>query len=143
MSQPPPLPSPKVTVGHHFGSLLSCPQRAWYDFHGDPHAKAAPPSYLIALQREGIEHEQTMSRLLYPDAVSIPERGEPAERLQRTVGAMVLGTPAILQGYFAEEGGCGVTDVLELVRVDSASRTGHVYRVGEFKRAEIGWAGHV
>lgn len=48
---------------------------------------------------------------------------------------MARGAPAILQAYLAGPEAVGIADVLELAGPDPSSPTGHIYRVGEFKRA--------
>jgi hypothetical protein len=56
---------------------------------------------------------------------------------------MTRGVPAVLQGYLTGPDAIGVVDVLELVGTDAASATGHLYRVGEFKRATTIKTAHV
>jgi hypothetical protein len=138
-----PLGSLRPTVGHHFAALLQCPQKAWLDYHADPRLKSEPTAYLKVLQREGLDHERAVSARLYPRAVRIPERGDPDRRAAETVRAMQSGAEAVLQAYFQAEGACGVADVLERVGPDQRSRTGYVYRIGEFKRATALSTGHV
>src|SRR6185436_12984705 len=113
----PPLPirtNPKVTSGHHFGALLQCQHRAWSDYFLDTTLKMPPPSFLVALQNDGIEHESEICDRLYPEAVKIPDRIPVEERRHRTLKAMRGGAPAILQAYLSEDAGLGIADVLEL-----------------------------
>jgi predicted RecB family nuclease len=126
-------PAPRPTVGHHFGELLSCPQRAWLRYYGNPQDQVKDPAYLRALQQEGLEHEQAIYDQCFPDAMRIPESGKPEERCRLTIEAMRSGVPVILQGYLFTGDGIGILDILE--RVDSDGGTGYIYRVGEIKRS--------
>ena len=133
----------RPTVGHHFGSLLQCPQKAWYDYFGDPKQKMPAPAYLLALQNEGIEHERKICADLYTNAVRIPDRLPSEERLAQTLIALRQGVPALLQGYLRVGNDVGVVDVLELVEKGSGPQGSHLYRVGEFKRAIALTSAHV
>jgi len=135
--------SPGPTAGHHFSSLQTCPHKAWSDYFLPGHLKADPPGFLLAMQREGLEHEEAICQSLFPGAVRIPERLSSDDRQRRTIDAMRTGAPAILQAYLAADGRVGIADVLELVGPAAASPTGHVYRVGEFKRAQKLMVAHV
>jgi len=117
-------------VGHHFGALLACPQRAWLDYWGNPKQKLRPPSFLLQYQREGLQHESEMCEKLYPGAVRISENADPETRKAKTLDAIRSGAAAILQGYLRDGDDLGVIDVLE--REDGGTL---VYRVGEFKRS--------
>lgn len=121
---------PRPTVGHHFGALLSCPQRAWLDYWGNPKEKLRPPSFLLKYQREGLQHEAEMCEKLYPGAVRIAEDADPETRKAKTLDAIQSGAAAILQGYLRDGDDLGVIDVLEREDGDAL-----VYRVGEFKRS--------
>ena len=131
---------PRPTVGHHFGSLLQCPQRAWLDYWGSPKDKLAAPAFLFQHQREGFVHEAEMSRRLFPDAVTIPGDGSPEDRKERTLEAIRRGAPSILQAYLSDGDGLGIADVLERSDGGAAIPT---YRVGEFKRATSLKTGHL
>ena len=135
--------APRPTIGHHFGSLLQCTQKAWLDYHGDRKLRAKPPGFLGKLQQEGIEHERRICETLYPDAIVISEGDSPETCAERTIDAMKSGAPAILQPYFLRSDGRGIADVIEHVRPSEASETGHVYRIGEFKRATSLSTAHV
>lgn len=126
---------PAATVGHHFSSLQACVHRAWCDYHLPTNLKAEPPGFLAALQREGRDHEERLCQKLYPRAVRIPERLPAEDRRRLTVDAMKAGSSSILQAYLGDQDRVGVADVLEHVCRSTDSPTGHVYRVGEFKRA--------
>ncbi len=138
-----PRSTPGVTAGHHFSSLQICPHKAWSDYFLPGSLKADPPGFLLAMQREGIAHEEAICQSLFPGAVRIPERISSDDRQRRTVDAMQAGAPAILQAYLAAEGRVGIADVLELVGPSSESATGFLYRVGEFKRAQKLMVAHV
>jgi predicted RecB family nuclease len=138
-----PRSTPGATAGHHFSSLQTCPHKAWSDYFLSGRLKADPPGFLLAMQREGIAHEEAICQSLFPGAVRIPERISSEDRQRRTVDAMRAGSPAILQAYLAAEGRVGIADVLELVGPSSESPTGFLYRVGEFKRAQKLMVAHV
>ena len=138
-----PRSTPGATAGHHFSSLQICPHKAWSDYFLPSSLKADPPGFLLAMQREGIAHEEAICQSLFPGAVRIPERISSDDRQRRTVDAMRAGSPAILQAYLAAEGRVGIADVLELVGPSSESATGFLYRVGEFKRAQNLMVAHV
>ena len=135
--------SDRPTVGHHFSSLLLCPQHAWLDYHGDCSARAKPPNYLSKLQQEGLEHERRVCEQCYPDAVRIPDIGTDEERAALTIKAMRAGTRAILQPYFMREGGRGIADIISLVGPSSISPVGFQYRIGELKLATALTTSHV
>jgi len=135
--------SNRPTVGHHFSSLLLCPQRAWLDYHGDRSAKAKPPNYLSKLQQEGLEHERRVCEQCFPDAIRIPDMGTDEERAALTIEAMRAGTPAILQPYFMRQGGRGIPDIISLVGRSSTSPVGFQYRIGELKLATSLTTSHV
>ena len=139
--QPPSTPG--ATAGHHFSSLQICPHKAWSDYFLPGSLKADPPGFLLAMQREGIAHEEAICQTLFPGAVRIPERLSAEDRQRRTVDAMRAGAPAILQAYLAAEGRVGIADVLELLGPSSESPTGFLYQVGEFKRAQKLMVAHV
>ncbi len=136
-------PSRLPTIGHHFGSLQQCTQKAWLEYHGDRKLRAPPPGFLSKLQREGIEHERKICETYYPNAIRIPEADSPESRTEQTIAAMKSGTHAILQPYFMGKHGRGIADVIEHVRHSEASDTGHIYRIGEFKRATSLSTSHV
>jgi len=138
-----PRSTPGATAGQHFASLQTCPHKAWSDYFLPGRLKADPPGFLLAMQREGIAHEEAICQSLFPGAVRIPERISSEDRQRRTVDAMRAGSPAILQAYLAAEGRVGVADVLELVGPSSESPTGFLYQVGEFKRAQKLMVAHV
>jgi hypothetical protein len=138
-----PRSTPGATAGHHFSSLQICPHKAWSDYFLPGSLKADPPGFLLAMQREGIAHEEAICESLFPEAVRIPERLSAEDRQRRTVDAMRAGAPAILQAYLAAEGRVGIADVLELVGPSSESPTGFLYQVGEFKRAQKLMVAHV
>lgn len=129
------------TYGHHFTDMLACTQKAWLHYHGDAKKKAAPPPYLLALQREGQEIERRVYAEQYPEAVKI--KANRKTRLQETVNAMRAGHPAILQGYIEVEEGAGIIDVLELAGRNSGSTTKYDYRIGEIKRSPTLKTAHV
>jgi CRISPR/Cas system-associated exonuclease Cas4 (RecB family) len=135
--------SPRPTAGHHLSDLLTCPQRAWLHYYGNPQDQVKDPPYLRALQQEGIEHEKAIYEQCFPDALRIPEKGNPEERYRQTVEAMRAGVPVILQGYALVGDGIGILDILELVGTDPDSRTGHIYQVGEIKRSSTLMTAHV
>lgn len=143
MDAVPIRPTPGPTTGHHFASLQTCPHKAWCDYFLPSRLKAEPPGFLLALQREGLAHEEAICESVFPGAVRVPERAHAEERHQRTLDAMRSGAPAILQAYLATDERVGIADVLELVGPSLASRTGHLYRVGEFKRARRLMVSHV
>lgn len=132
---------PRPTSGHHFSDLLTCPQRAWLHYYGNPNDQVQDPAYLRALQQEGIEQEKAIYEQFFPDALRIPERRDPEERCRLTLDAMRSGVPVILQGYLTTDDGVGVLDILE--QVDSDDGTGYVYRVGEIKRSATLMTAHV
>ena len=134
---------PRPTTGHHFSSLLQCPQRAWLDYHGDRSLKASPPAFLGKLQQQGLEHERKVVEKFFSDAVTIPSKESIEDRVRLTLQAMRSGADAILQPYFSNSDGRGIADVIELVREDSSSMTGHVYRLGEFKLSNSISTAHV
>jgi hypothetical protein len=138
-----PRSTPGPTSGQHFSSVQTCPHKAWSDYFLPGHLKAEPPGFLLAMQREGLAHEEAICQSLFPRAVRIPERLSGEDRQRRTVDAMRSGAPAILQAYLAAEGRVGIADVLELVGPTSESSTGFLYRVGEFKRAQKLMVAHV
>jgi len=138
-----PRSTPGATAGQHFASLQTCPHRAWSDYFLPGRLKADPPGFLLAMQREGIAHEEAICQSLFPWAVRIPERISSEDRQRRTVDAMRAGSPAILQAYLAAEGRVGIADVMELAGPSSESATGFLYRVGEFKRAQKLMVAHV
>jgi len=115
----------------------------WHEFHSHIEERARDPAYLVALQNEGLTHERRMSDLLFPDAAKIPANIPADERLRRTIELLRSGVPAVLQGYMSAKDGAGVADVLELVRKDPRTPLGHIYRIGEFKRAMRVLTGHV
>jgi hypothetical protein len=135
--------TPGTTTGQHFSSLQTCPHKAWSDYFLPGSLKAAPPGFLLAMQREGIAHEEAICQSLFPGAVRIPERISSDDRQRCTLDAMRAGAPAILQAYLAAEGRVGIADALELVGPSSESPTGFLYRVGEFKRAQKLMVAHV
>lgn len=135
--------SPRLTTGKFFAALLTCPQWAWLEYHGDVERRLPPPADLRAMQREGMEVERHVYQEQYPDAPRIPERLPTAERVQQTIAAMRTGSRAVLQGCLARDDGMGVVDILEHVRESTSSPTGHIYRVGEIKRASDLGTGHV
>lgn len=126
---------PAPTAGHHFGAWLTCPQQAWYAYHGKREDRAPDPSYLRTLQQEGHEHERAMVQRHYPQAVVIPERRPAPEKMALTLAAMQAGAPTIVQGHLRWVDAVGILDALEHVREDPGSPLGHVYRVGEIKRS--------
>lgn len=133
----------KPLSGRHFAAWLSCPQRAWHELFSDARLKAPDPGYLVALQLEGLAFERSASAAHFPNAEEIPSRLPDSERHRRTVAAMTRGVPAVFQGCLTGPDAIGVVDVLELVGTDAASATGHLYRVGEFKRATAIKTAHV
>jgi len=135
--------TPGPTAGHHFSSLQTCPHKAWSDSFLPGNLKAEPPGFLLAMQREGLAHEEAICQALFPGAVRIPERLAGEERQRQTIAAMRTGAPAILQAYLSAEGRVGIADVLELVGLATESPTGFLYRVGEFKRAQKLMVAHV
>ena len=135
--------TPGPTAGHHFSSLQTCPHKAWSDYFLPGNLKAEPPGFLLAMQREGLAHEEAICQALFPGAVRIPERLDGEERQRQTIAAMRTGAPAILQAYLSAEGRVGIADVLELVGPAAESPTGFLYRVGEFKRAQKLMVAHV
>lgn len=134
---------PRPTSGQFFSSLQSCPQRAWADYHLPADLRAKPPAFLGALQQEGVEHERRIYQEVFPDAVEIPAHLPPAVRAQKTIEALKAGVPAILQAYFIGEGRVGVADVLEWCTASPSSPVGHLYQVGEVKRASTLAMAHV
>jgi CRISPR/Cas system-associated exonuclease Cas4 (RecB family) len=132
---------PRPTAGHHFSDLLTCPQRAWLHYYGNPKDQVQDPAYLRAIQQDGIEHEQAIYEKYFPNALRIPERLKPEERNRLTLDAMRSGVPVILQGYINTGDGVGVLDILELVGSDSSA--GYIYRVGEIKRSSTLLTSHV
>ena len=132
---------PRRTVGHHFGELLTCPQQAWLHYYGNYSERVQPPSYMITLQREGLDYEKEIYKSLYPNARKI--NGSHHTRAEETFQAMKDGEEAILQGYIATEEGEGIIDVLEKIGPDPHSITGFSYRVGEIKRSETLKTAHV
>ena len=135
--------TPGPTAGHHFSSLQTCPQKAWADYFLPANLKAEPPGFLLAMQREGLAHEEAICQSMFPGAIRIPDRLAGEDRQRRTIQAMRSGAPAILQAYLASENRIGIADVLELMGPSPESPTGFLYRVGEFKRAQKLTVGHV
>ena len=70
---------PRPTSGQFFSSLQSCPQRAWADYHLPADLKAKPPTFLGALQQEGVEHERRIYQELFPTAVEISAEAYPED----------------------------------------------------------------
>jgi hypothetical protein len=120
---------------------LTCPQRAWLHYYGNPKDQVKDPAYLRALQQDGIEHERAIYEQHFPNALRIPEKAQPEERHRQTLEATSSGVPVILQGYINTGEGVGVLDVLELVGSDQVH--GNLYRVGEIKRSPALLTSHV
>lgn len=134
---------PRKTSGHHFSSLLTCPQRVWCDYWSNMKYRAPDPPYLVALQNEGFAHEREVSKRLFSHATRIPSRGPGEERSRLTLDAIKAGAPAILQAYFEDESAIAVCDVLERSS-PAVTKSGDIsYRVGEFKRAQSLQTAHV
>lgn len=133
----------RPTAGHHFTAYLNCPQHAWFKYHGDYAKRSPTPPYLKVLQNEGLAHEREVSKRLYPDAVKIPGTLSPDNKTRRTLEAMRAGKPAILQGYLSDKESIIVPDVLELISADQSSDTGHIYRIGEFKKSAVLKTAHI
>ena len=128
------LTSPRPTSGQHFSDYFMCPQRAWLHYYGNPKYQVDDPSFLYALQREGIEHEKNIYQIYYPNALRVPERKHPNIKHNMTLEAINSGEPVILQGYLETDECVGVIDILEINSLCSGSK-GHKYQVGEIKRS--------
>ncbi|MGB3619304.1 MAG: hypothetical protein WBA12_14385, partial [Catalinimonas sp.] len=140
-------PEPKPTNGHHFGALLHCPRKAWFNYHAHEEMKAPLPLSLRAMQREGLAYEREVIERIYPDAYVVSGK-RVGERIEATRKAMRRGEPVILQAQFHDGHRTGVADLLERTDAAPGYRLGHVYRVGDIKSAatvslgnlyQVGW----
>lgn len=132
----------RSVTGHTYEQLMSCEQAVWLRFHGgQPTRPKADP--MARLKQEGIEHEEKVASSQYPHATVIPPFTMWSEGVATTLSAIREGHPAILQAVL--ESGCrrGIADVLEHVQEAPELPLGHLYRVGDIKRAERPAVSHV
>lgn len=114
--------SPRPTSGHHFSDLLSCPQRLWLHYYGNPKRSGKGSCLLAGATARRPRTRTGYLQAVFSDALRIPDKINSEHRYHLTVEAMRKGTPAIIQGYIYTNDGVGVMDILEKVGSDHRKR---------------------
>lgn len=128
-------------TGHSYEQFLRCPHRLWLRFNGDREPALVDP--MARVKEEGKTLESAIYEQQFPGAIRISDDLQWDDAVHETLKAMRAGYSVILQAYLQLDERRGIADVLELVESAPGLPLGHLYKVGDVKRAEEPNTGHI